>query len=100
MRWIASLVTAVCLLAVGGARPERAGARDSDVARIQASPAVVAWLAPRRDARPDQRLPLFTLPSQPEARLPAAAVASAVPRVVVDLVDLPPPAPSARGPPG
>lgn len=100
MRWLATLVTVVCLLAASGGRVESHGARDPDAARIQASPALAAWLAPRREgARPDQRLPLYTVPAPSLVQAPATSVAAGAARTVVDLFELPPPAPSARGPP-
>jgi len=92
MRWVATLVTAVCLLAASGVRADdaRAGDRSAHLAAVTTS-----HLA----ARPQHRLAPFALPSAvpalppPVARaLGAAAVAHAAPAPTFV-------APRSRGPP-
>lgn len=64
MRWIAGLVTAVCLLAASGARPESLRVRDRGAPRLDAAPASVGHLAPRRHAAaPDRGLAPVALPA-------------------------------------
>ena len=92
MRWVATLVTAVCLLAASGVRAP--DARTADRAAH-----VAAVTTSHLAARPQHRLAPFALPSgapavpPPTARaLGAAAVAHAAPAQVVAT-------PRSRGPP-
>jgi hypothetical protein len=75
VRWIASLVVALCLVAAGAARPDDAGASRSHTSLASAGHGLAANVAPRRVvAGHDLGLSAFTLPTTPAADEPSRTV--------------------------
>jgi len=102
MRWIASIVAAVCLLAAGGVRPayELRSGHQRDARLLPATAPAAAIATHRRDgARSDLRLAAFALPASSELPAPPPARIAAVACLVDDVAVATPPAPCSRGPP-
>jgi hypothetical protein len=102
MRWIASIVATVCLLAAGGVRPApdlRSG-HQRDVRLAPASAPAAAVATHRRDgARADLRLAPFALAASTEPPVPPPARIAAVACTLDDVSGATPPPPCSRGPP-
>jgi hypothetical protein len=102
MRWIASIVATLCLVAAGGVRPAldlRSG-HQRDVRLAPATAPAVALATHRRDgARSDLRLAPFAVPAASELPAPRPAHIAAVACSLDDVSTATPPPPCSRGPP-
>jgi len=102
MRWIASIVAAVCLLAAGGVRPapELRSGHQRDARLVPATAPAAGVATHRRDgARSDLRLAPFALPASAELPVPPPARIAAVACIRDDVSVATPPSPCSRGPP-
>ena len=102
VRWIASIVATVCLLAataVGPVHDPRSAAAERQPQLVPAHAPALA-VAQRRDgARSDLRLAPFALSAPTELPAPPRTRVAGAPCVIADLVSALQPAPRARGPP-
>jgi hypothetical protein len=105
MRGIASLIVTLCLLAAGSVRAQGPiGREDAAPQLVAANHALVASLAPRRDAGGrdlgrDLRLAPFTIPASAHDLPAVRTVAAGSDRIPPWVLDARVPARSSRGPP-
>lgn len=99
MRWFVALVTACCLMAAGGARPDLRGGRGHDAQLVRVSPGSAA-IAPRRDGgRGELRLAAYIVPVVAAGDEPPRVWTVASASTGASLCGRPAPVPVSRGPP-